>query len=214
MNTAARKDLLMTNKTADTQYPVEDLLRERWSPLAFSEQPVETEKLRTVLEAAGWAASSYNEQPWSYIIATKDNPAEFQRLLGCLAEGNQEWAKNAPVLMLSVTKLYFERNGVENRHAFHDVGAASATLAIQAMALGLFIHQMAGFDVAKAKEVYGIPKGYEAVAAIALGYLGDPQNLSQRLQQREFALRTRKPLETFVFSGSWNQVSPLITSQD
>ncbi|OUL35807.1 nitroreductase family protein [Nostoc sp. 106C] len=203
----------MTNKTAETQYLVEDLLRERWSPSAFSEQPVETEKLRTVLEAAGWAASSYNEQPWSYIIATKDNPAEFQRLLDCLAEGNQEWAKNAPVLMLSVTKLYFERNGVENRHAFHDVGAASATLAIQAMALGLFIHQMAGFDVTKAKQVYGIPDGYEPVAAIALGYLGDPENLSQRLQQREFAPRQRKPLETFVFSGSWNQVSPLITSQ-
>ncbi|MDZ8054708.1 MAG: nitroreductase family protein [Aulosira sp. ZfuCHP01] len=201
------------NKTAETQYPVADLLRERWSPLAFSEQPVETEKLCTVLEAARWAASSFNEQPWSFIIATKDNPAEFQRLLGCLAEGNQEWAKNAPVLMLSVAKLYFERNGAENRHAFHDVGAAAATLALQAMALGLFIHQMAGFDVAKAKQVYGIAEGYEPVAAIALGYLGDPQTLSQRLQQRELAIRTRKPLETFVFSGRWNQVSPLITSQ-
>ncbi|MFN6583045.1 MAG: nitroreductase family protein [Aulosira sp. ZfuVER01] len=203
----------MINKTAETQYPVADLLRERWSPLAFSEQPVETEKLCTVLEAARWAASSFNEQPWSFIIATKDNPAEFQRLLGCLAEGNQEWAKNAPVLMLSVAKLYFERNGAENRHAFHDVGAAAATLALQAMALGLFIHQMAGFDVAKAKQVYGIAEGYEPVAAIALGYLGDPQTLSQRLQQRELAIRTRKPLETFVFSGRWNQVSPLITSQ-
>ena len=214
MNIAARKDLLMTNKTAETQYPVEDLLRERWSPVSFSEQPVETEKLRTVLEAARWAASSYNEQPWSFIIATKDNPAEFQRLLGCLAEGNQEWAKNAPVLMLTVAKLYFEKNHVENRHAFHDVGAAAATLAIQAIALGLFIHQMAGFDVAKAKQVYGIPEGYEPVAAIALGYLGDPQTLTERLQQRELAIRTRKPLETFVFSGSWNQVSPLIASQD
>ncbi|MBE9085061.1 MULTISPECIES: nitroreductase family protein [unclassified Tolypothrix] len=204
----------MTNKTADTLYPVEELLRERWSPLAFSEELVETDKLCTVLEAAGWAASSYNEQPWSFIVATKDNPVEFQRLLDCLVEGNQEWAKNVPVLMISVAKLNFERNGAENRHAFHDVGAATTTLAIQAMALGLFIHQMAGFDVAKAKEVYSIPDGYEPVAAIALGYLGDPQTLSEKLQQRELALRSRKPLETYVFSGSWNQVSPVINSQD
>ncbi|BAY89563.1 nitroreductase family protein [Tolypothrix sp. PCC 7601] len=214
MNIATRKELLMTNKTADTLYPVEELLRERWSPLAFSEELVETDKLCTVLEAAGWAASSYNEQPWSFIVATKDNPVEFQRLLDCLVEGNQEWAKNVPVLMISVAKLNFERNGAENRHAFHDVGAATTTLAIQAMALGLFIHQMAGFDVAKAKEVYSIPDGYEPVAAIALGYLGDPQTLSEKLQQRELALRSRKPLETYVFSGSWNQVSPVINSQD
>lgn len=204
----------MTDKIASTQYLTEGLLRQRWSPLAFSNQPVEPEKLRSVLEAAQWAASSYNEQPWSFMIATKDNPAEFNRLLGCLAEGNQEWAQNAPVLMLSVAKLYFERNGEENRHAFHDVGAAATSMAIEATALGLFIHQMAGFDVPKAREVYSIPEGYEPVAVIALGYLGDPQTLSARLQQRESASRTRKPLEQFVFSGSWNQTLPLLTGQD
>ncbi len=112
--------------------------------------------------------------------------------------------------MLSVAKLYFERNSQENRHAFHDVGAAAASLALQATSMGLFIHQMAGFDVSKAKEVYSIPESYEPVAAIALGYLGDPQTLSERLQQRESAPRTRKPLEQFVFSASWNQVSPLV----
>lgn len=133
------------------------------------------------------------------------NQAEFDRLLSCLAEGNQEWAHNAPVLMLSVAKLYFERNGVENRHAFHDVGAAATNLAIQATALGLFIHQMAGFDVSKARELYNIPDGYEPVAATALGYLGDAQVLSEKLQQRESAPRTRKPLEEFVFSTTWNQ---------
>ncbi len=116
--------------------------------------------------------------------------------------------------MLSVAKLYFERNGNENRHAFHDVGAAVAELGIQATALGLFIHQMAGFDVPKAKEVYGISEGYEAVAAIALGYIGTSESLSERLLQRELAQRTRKPLEAFVFSGSWNQASPLVTNQD
>ncbi len=200
----------MIDKTAKTQYPIDELLRRRWSPLAFSARMVEPDKLRTVLEAASWAASSFNEQPWSFIVATSDNKVEFERLLSILAPGNQEWAQHAPVLMLSVAKLHFERNGNENRHAFHDVGAAAATLAIQATALGLFIHQMAGFDVAKAKEIYGIPEGYEPVAAIALGYLGDPQTLSDKLQQREMSPRTRKPLETFVFSGGWNQPSPLV----
>ncbi len=202
------------NKQADTQYPIHELLRQRWSPLAFSETMVEPEKLCSVLEAARWAASSYNEQPWSFIVATKDNQGEFERLLGCLVESNQEWAQKAPVLMLSVAKLYFERNGVENRHAFHDVGAAVAELAIQATALGLFIHQMAGFDAPKAKEVYGISEGYEPVAAIALGYVGNSETLSEKLLQRELALRTRKPLEAFVFSGSWNQASPLVTNQE
>jgi nitroreductase len=206
-------DNSIINKSADTHYPVEDLISKRWSPLAFAERLVEPEKLRSVLEAARWAASSYNEQPWSFIIATRDNQAEFELLLSCLAEGNQVWAKNAPVLMLSVAKLHFERNGVENRHAFHDVGAAAAQLALQATSLGLFIHQMAGFDVAKATEVYNIPQGYQPVAAIALGYLGDPQSLTEKYQQREQSPRHRKTIESFVFSGSWNQTSPLIVSE-
>ncbi|PSB14945.1 nitroreductase [Phormidesmis priestleyi ULC007] len=193
-----------------TQYSIEEVLRQRWSPISFSNQAVEPEKLRSMLEAARWAASSYNEQPWSYIVATQDNPDEFSRLLKCLAEGNQVWAKHTPVLMLSVAKLTFERNGVENRHAFHDVGAASANLAIEAAAQGLLIHQMAGFDVPKAKETYGIPEGYDPVAAIALGYLGDPQTLSEALQQRQSSPRTRKSLDQFVFTGHWNQTSSIV----
>ena len=202
----------MNDKLADTQYTIEDSLRKRWSPLAFSDRPVGTEKLLSVLEAARWAASSYNEQPWGFIIAIKENPVEFERLLSVLAEGNQEWARNAPVLMLSVAKQHFERNGKENRHAFHDVGASSASLAIQAAALDLFIHQMAGFDVPKAKEIYKIPTDYEPASAIALGYLGNAQTLSESLQQREQNPRTRKPLDKFVFSNSWNQPAPEVTS--
>ncbi len=202
----------MTDQLSTTQYSIEDVLQRRWSPIAFSDQAVELEKLRSVLEGARWAASSYNEQPWSYIVTTQDNPDEFSRLLGCLAEGNQVWAKNAPVLMLSVARLTFKHNGVENRHAFHDVGAASANLAIEATAQGLVIHQMAGFDAPKAKETYGIPDGYEPVAAIALGYLGDPQTLSEPLQQRQSAPRTRKPLDQFIFTGHWNQTSAIVHS--
>ena len=212
MHTNAVGNDLITNKTPDTECPIDELLHQRSSPLAFSDRLVEPEKLCSVLEAARWAASSFNEQPWSFIVATIDDPDEFNRLLSCLAEGNQEWAKNAPVLMLSVAKLYFERNGVENRHAFHDVGAAAANLATQATALGLFIHQMAGFDVPKAQETYGITENYEPVAAIALGYLGDPQTLSEKLRQRELSPRTRKPLEAFVFSSRWNQPLPLVRS--
>jgi nitroreductase len=203
-------DSITIDKLAETRYPIEDSLRQRWSPLAFSDRSVESEKLCILLEAARWAASSYNEQPWSYIIATRNDRTEFDRLLSCLAEGNQEWARNAPVLMLSVARMNFEKNGDVNRHAFHDVGAASSSLAIQAAALGLFTHQMAGFDVPTAKEIYGIPEGYEPVAAFALGYLGDSSTLSERLQQRELSPRTRKPLEAFVFAGKWNQAATLV----
>lgn len=194
-----------TSKTAETNYSIEAPLEQRWSPLAFDSRSVEADKLGSLLEAARWSASSFNEQPWRYIIATKENSAEFDRLLDCLAAGNQEWAKNAPVLMLSVAKKTFTYNGAENRHAFHDVGAASANLAAQAAALGLFVHQMAGFDVDKAKQTYGIPEDYDPVAAIAIGYLGDPAALSEKLQQREAAPRTRRPLNETVFSGQWER---------
>lgn len=198
----------MPEKIAETQYPIDDLLKQRWSPLAFSEQKVEAEQLGSILEAARWAASSYNEQPWSFIVATKENPREFERLLSCLAEGNQVWAKNAPVLMITVAKLHFEKNGKENRHAFHDVGQAVSNLAVQATALGIYIHQMAGFDVPKARELYSIPEGYEPVAAVALGYGAEAETLPENLQQRELAPRFRKPVASFTFTGSWGQTTP------
>lgn len=190
---------------AETQYPIHELLQSRWSPRAFSDQSIETEMLNSTLEAARWAPSSFNEQPWCFIVATKQNLPEFDRLLSCLAEANQAWAKNASVLMLSVAKLHFDRNGKDNRHAFHDVGAAASNLALQATALGLFAHQMAGFDLEKTRETFSIPEGYESVAAIALGYLGDPQTLPEKLRDAELAPRTRKSLETFTFTGKWGQ---------
>jgi nitroreductase len=199
-----------TSKLANTQHSIHELLRKRWSPLAFSDRSVEPEKLNSLLEAASWAASSYNEQPWSFIVAVKENQNEFDRLLSCLAEGNQGWAQTAPILMLSVASLKFHKNNQENRHAFHDVGAASTSMAIQAAAMDLYLHQMAGFDVAKAIELYNIPAGYEPVAAIAVGYRGNTQMLPENLQQRELAPRSRKPLNDFVFTGSWGQTPPFI----
>lgn len=195
----------MMEKPADSQYEIHELIKKRWSPRAFSGQAVEPEKLRSLLEAARWAASCFNDQPWNFILATRDDREEFARLLNCLVESNILWAQHAPVLMLSVARLNFEYNGKPNRHAFHDVGQAAANLTIQAAALGLFVHQMAGFDAAKAREQFSIPEGYEPVAAIAVGYLGDPDSLTAELRERELAPRTRRPQESFVFTGKWGK---------
>ena len=194
---------------AKTTHPIHDLLSRRWSPRAFAERMVEREKLGSVLEAARWAPSCYNEQPWFFIVATKENPEEYNRLLGCLVEFNQQWAGKAPVLMLSVAKLQFERNQKPNRHATHDVGLATENLVIQATALGLVAHQMAGFDADKAREEFQIPENCEPMAAIALGYPGDPKTLPLELSEKELAPRARKPLASFVFAGRWGAPSPL-----
>ncbi|HEX8491491.1 MAG TPA: nitroreductase family protein [Pyrinomonadaceae bacterium] len=200
----------MIDKPAENQHPIHDLIKRRWSPRAFSAQPVETEKLLSLLEAARWAASCFNEQPWSFIVATKESEEEYERLLGCLVESNARWAQYAPVLMLSVAKLNFERNAKPNRHAFHDVGQAAASLTLQATALGLVVHQMAGFDIAKARERFSIPEGYEAVAAIAVGYQNEADSLPEDLREKEEAPRTRRPLDSFVFTGTWGETSPFL----
>jgi nitroreductase len=186
-------------KPAETAFPVEPLIRRRWSPRAFDERPVEPEKLASLFEAARWSASCYNEQPWSFIVAARDEAAEFARLLSCLVEGNQAWASHAPVLMVSVARLNFTQSGQPNRHAIHDVGLATAQLMLQAIAMGLFAHPMAGFHPDKVRELYGVPQGHEPVAAIAVGYPGDPAMLKEALRQRELAPRVRKSQDDFVF---------------
>jgi len=197
-------------KPADAQYPIHDLIKRRWSPRAFSDRPVEPDTLRSLLEAARWAPSSNNEQPWNFIVATKDNQTEFSQLLSCLVEGNSLWAQHAPVLMVSVARMSFEDDGKPNRHAFHDVGQAVANLIVQATALGLAVHQMAGFHPDKVRELYGVPKEFEPVAAIALGYPGDPQSLPDKLRTRELAPRERKHIAEFVFTGRWGRTSPVV----
>jgi nitroreductase len=197
-------------KFANAEHTIHDLLRRRWSPLAFSGRRVETEKLLSVLEAARWAPSSFNGQPWRYLVATKDDPAEFGRMLGCLVEGNQRWAKGAPVLMISVASLVFEHNGRPNRHAAHDLGMATMSLVVQATALGLYAHQMGGFSVERAREVYAVPETAEPYAAIALGYLGDADELPEDLRARELKPGTRRALREFVFAGAWGQAAPWV----
>jgi nitroreductase len=200
-------------KAGKADHPIHELIRRRWSPRAFADRPVEPEKLLSLLEAARWAPSSSNEQPWSFIVATRGDRAAYDRLLSCLVEFNVQWAARAPVLMLSVAKLKFDSNGQPNRHAFHEVGLAVGNLLMQATALDLVVHQMAGFDVQMARELFQIPPGYEPCAAIALGYLGKPDSLPEPLRARELAPRSRKPLGEFVFTERWGESSTLVGAQ-
>ena len=201
-------------KPANTDYPIEEILRRRWSPRAFSDRMVETEKLKSLFEAARWAPSSFNEQPWSFIVATKQKQEEHARLLSCLVEKNQQWARLAPVLMVSVAKLNFEKTGKPNRHAFHDVGLAMGNVLVQATALGLFVHQMAGFSPERVREIYGVPEGYEPVAAIAIGYPGAVEVLPEQFRAQELGDRSRRPIDSFVFQGRWGEVSPLVAQRN
>lgn len=195
-------------KPAPTEHDVHELIRDRWSPRAFSDRAVGDAELRSFLEAARWAASCFNEQPWRFIIARRESPAEFDQLLSCLSETNQRWAKGAAVLMLSVASMAFAKNGKSNRHALHDVGLAAAQLTLQATALGLAVHQMAGFSMERARERFAIPEDFEPVAAIAVGYPGNPDDLPEDLRERERGERSRKPQSEFVFAGKWEVPLP------
>jgi len=192
-------------KFADTLPSVHELIRNRWSPRSFSPREVSNEDLKTILEAARWAASSFNEQPWRFLVARKSDPPAYEKLLGLLVPGNQAWAKTAPVLMLIVTKRAFSHSGSPNLYAVHDAGQALANLFLQATALGLHAHGMAGFDREKARKELSIPDDYDFGAAVALGYLGSPDELPEKYRQGELARRTRKPLNEIVFGVNWNQ---------
>ena len=198
-------------KPAATTFPIHSLIRDRWSPRAFANKPVEREDLASLFEAARWAPSSNNEQPWAYIVAAKEDAENFAKMVGVLVAFNAAWAKEAPVLVLAVAGLKFRSNGDPNRNAFYDTGAASALLSVEATARGLAVHQMAGFDPGKAKQVFQIPADWEPIAAMAIGYSGDPELLPPKLRDREIAPRTRKPLSEFVMSGQWGHTSSIVS---
>jgi nitroreductase len=192
-------------KTAHPDHPIDDLLANRWSPYVFSERPVAANDLRALFEAARWAASSYNEQPWRYIVATRDDSEEFDRLLSCLVELNQGWARSAPVLALGVVGLKFGRNGKPNVAAHHDLGLAAGNLSVEATRRGISVHQMSGIVPGRARELYDIPEGFEALTALAIGYPGEPGSAPEALWERDQAPRTRRPLSEFVFSAGWGR---------
>ncbi|HHH27074.1 MAG TPA: nitroreductase [Polyangiaceae bacterium] len=195
----------ITHKPADARHDIHPLLRDRWSPRSFTGEPLDEETVRTLLEAARWSASCFNEQPWRYLVAPRSDEAAFEAMLGCLAGANQTWAKNASVLMIACARTTFTRNDKPNRHAWHDVGLANAQLTVQATAMGLGVHQMAGFSSDEARRVYGIPDGFEPVAAIAVGKLAPAEALPDDLRERELAPRSRKPMSEIAFMGTWDQ---------
>jgi len=193
-------------KPAVSSVSLTPLIEQRWSPVAFSARPIPPETLAALFEAARWAPSSYNEQPWVFCVATQDQPTEFQALLGCLMEANQVWAKHAYCLVLSCAQLNYARNQKPNRHAGHDVGLATQNLLLQATAAGLISHPMGGFDVDKARAALNIPATHEPMAAIAIGYPpADLKSFSDDLQQRDLGARVRKPLTDMVFTGQWGK---------
>ncbi len=186
-----------------TDTPVEDLILRRWSPRAFADKQISESDLKTMFTAAGWAASSFNEQPWRFVVGRQGDET-WTKIFNALMQMNQMWAKSAPVLFATFAKKTFSHNKSPNSVAQHDVGAACANLALQATALGLHAHGMAGFDKPALHAALAVPDDFEPVACWAVGYLGDPQTLPEHFQKMEGQPRSRKPLSEFVFS-SWEK---------
>lgn len=187
-------------KQAPTEERILPAIRHRWSPRSFADREVSPADLKTVFEAVRWTASSYNEQPWIYFVGSRGSET-YNKILSALGEFNQQWARTAPVLILNAARTTFSHNGSPNPVALYDLGASAATLCYQAIALGLFTHQMAGYDREKARALLNVPDGYIFGAAMALGYQGEPGALtSQQMQAQETAPRQRKAIAEFVLA--------------
>lgn len=193
------------DKRAETTYPIHELLAERWSPRTFAPRPLSGEALGSLLEAARWAPSSRNEQPWRFVIATQAQREDFDRIAATLSDSNRAWAGQASALMIGAVRKLWLHNDMPNSYAWYDLGQAVGHLSVQASALGLHLHQMGGFDKNKARALLNIPDDCEAVVAIAIGHLGDIASQPEETQKRELAPRSRRPLEETVFAGQWGR---------
>ena len=188
-------------KKAATVHDVLPIIQHRWSPRSFSDREVAPADLARVFEAARWAASSFNEQPWRFLVGAR-NSVTYKKIFDCLMPFNQGWAGSAPVLILGTTNTKFSHNDAPNRVALYDLGAASSYLTLQAAALGLATHQMGGFDEAAARKAFEIHEDFAIGAVIALGYQGEPAALTnEQMLAQEVAPRQRKHLKDFVFSA-------------
>jgi nitroreductase len=208
----------VSEKRVETRYDVDSAALERWSPRSFSERRVEPAKLRSMFEAARLAPSAHNTQPSRFLIGRKHHGDTYQRLFGCLSEGNQIWARSAPVLVLaSVMRRRFSQERAEfvaYPHCMHDLGLAVMSLILQGQALGLHCHPMAAFDPEMAQAEFAIPPLFAPGVVIAIGYLGDPLVLPDALREHELGRRTRRPLEELVFEGAWDEASSLFAEDE
>lgn len=193
-----------TNRSAPADHPVNELIQNRWSPRAYSDRPVERRLLAQLFEAARWAPSSSNEQPWSFVFGEKGSEG-YQRIFDALVPFNQGWVKSVPVLAIGLARKHSSRDGAVNNYALYDLGQAVAQLAVEATAQGLVVHQMAGFDHDKARTNLNVPETHHIGSVMAIGYWGDPNSLPETIKDRELAPRTRYPLEKFVFEGTFGQ---------
>ena len=192
-------------KKPQLQHPISDVLAQRWSPYVYESRPVPRADIESLFEAVRWAPSAYNEQPWRYLLATQDEDAEFDRLLSCLVEPNQAWAKAAWVLGLGIVRTMFQRNGKPNATAHHDLGLGSASLLVEATKRGLMVHQMSGILPDRARELYSVPEGFDILTGLAIGYPGSLEAAPEAFRERDQMPRSRKPLSEFVFGEDWGK---------
>jgi nitroreductase len=190
----------MSQRSSEIHFPVAPIISERKSTRAFTDRPVDDEKILSLFEAVRWAPSSSNEQPWMYIYATADQPELYQKMMESIAAGNQIWASQAPLLVFSMARKTFRKNGNENRYALYDLGGANAILSLQAVHLGLQGRQMAGYDREKAVSLLNIPDEFEPGVFIAIGYPGNADQLPEPLRTKESAPRERFLQESFVMN--------------
>lgn len=195
------------SKPAPAAFPIHELNAQRFSPYSYADKPVSEDDLRALFEAARWAPSSYNEQPWVYLVARREQTDLFVKVLSCLVEGNQAWAKFAPVLAIGCVRTHFKLNEKPNKHCAHDLGLASMALTVEATSRNLFVHQMAGILPDKVRELFSLPQDCEAMTGLAIGYHGDGANLPEALQQRDQAPRKRNPQSEWIFGGTWGETA-------
>lgn len=200
-------------KPATTTLPIHPLLQSRWSPRAFASQSLPREQILRLLEAARWSPSGGNEQPWSFIVVTRDEGEVFAKTVGALNEGNRVWAQQAPLLVIAVARLVRGDANQPNAWATYDLGQAVAHLTVQASAEGLAVHQMGGFSADALRELFAIPEEYAPMTAIAIGMIGDPESLPEQLRERERAERTRKPLAAITFGEHWGQPAAVLAGE-
>jgi nitroreductase len=202
--------MYLMDKPVDNEYPIHDLLRRRWSPRAFAQKPVTPEQLRSLFEAVRWSESCFNEQPWRFLVATKKDPTAFEKMLGCLTEGNQRWAQAAPVLIITLAKTTFDADGSTIRTRQYDLGLGVQNLVVQATAMGLMVRQMAGIQIERIREVYHVADDHEVMTGIAVGYQGSLSELHERYHEREQKPRRRIAMRDFVFGGDFGQSADFV----